>query len=340
MQFVRTLPLVLCLCLFTPFQGLGQSPETADTKQPRPACLVKPVVAEADPDAYLAALQIETRKVGADWKWFQVASPSDCPDEAPVVSVDDAYMATLTQRDRTRMAFDLEQTEPEARPRALSRWVLTTLRCNAAGELTPLIDPEAAIVPRGVVVAPERPPKKRLMQVKERALDIRVGGIYLYQFGPANHLGGITAEVGYSLFHGRLAFALAGGYAWGQGTAEPSTRVSMQGPELIAMLRGGLRFHRFLLRAGLGVGWHRCIASAETMDPIRRVVREISANSDAGSVAADLELLWNLAEQWNLGLRLHGRYYFGGSDYLDLDPLRYTTPTGAVGAQLALGVRL
>lgn len=340
MRPVRTFWLVLCLCLFAPSQGLCQFSETPDVEQPRPACLVEHAVAEADPDAYLAALQIETRKVGADWKWSQVASPSDCPDEAPVVSVDDVHRATLTQRDRTRMAFDLEQTAPEARPRALSRWVLTALRCNAAGELTPLIGPEAAIVPRGVVVAPERPPEKRLMKVKERALDIRVGGIYLYQFGAGDHLGGITAEVGYSLFHGRLAFALAGGYAWGRGTAEPSTRVSMQSPELIAMLRGGLRFHRFLLRAGLGVGWHRCIASAEAMDPIRRVVREISAHSDAGSVAADLGLLWNLAEQWNLGLRLHGRYYFSGSDYLSLVPLRYMTPTGAVGAQFVLGVRL
>jgi len=327
----------LAFCLFLSFAAPAEGRETGDPS--RTACLVLPRVADPEgADPFLAALQIESRKREGSWHWQRAEHDSDCPEGQPILSLADPLRGTLQRPELPARSFELGGTPPSARPRTLARAVLAVLAPVAAEAWLPLLDTRDAMV-----LSREADPPPGSVPQDAKPWMVRVSGAYLYQFASDRHLGGVTLELGYSLYQGHLAFSLAGSYAGSPEIAwRDDIRVTHHCPEVLAMVRGGFRFDTIHLRAGLGAGWQRHILSVESLfrDRSGMVTRAWTTSTDEGVIAGDLELLWNFADRWNLGLLFNGRVYLGGAGFLDLGTERYGMPSGAVGAQLVLGVKL
>ena len=110
----------------------------------------------------------------------------------------------------------------------------------------------------------------------------------------------------------------------------------MQVGELLALVRGGFRFGSVLLRAGAGGGWQRRMVTVTSDD----LSGDVSASSDAGVVALDLEVIWCFATRWHAAALFTGRVHLGGGAHSWLGLPVYEAPGGAVGAQVVFGVTL
>ena len=330
------------------------------------ACLVAHAqLADDQSAAYVAALQIEARKRGLRWEWILVADPGTCAPDGPVLSIHESGNATLSRPGAPLLHIELARIPASARPRALARVVHEALSAHPEPSPSPLLGADDEIVPGEVPAGRARP-----VLTPASSWVIRIGGAYSHQIGPSRHLGGPSLEIGYSLFKGRLAFSLVGGYALSPeitpnaGSSGSVEAVALQCPELLAMARGGLRFGAVVLRAGFGGGWqHRVVSftdasagvSAEAcrircselggdieacVDECVRAGAEVSTSSNVAVLAGDLEVLWAFAGRWSLGLLFNTRAYLGGDDHRFEREVVYSAPSTTLGAQLFLGVEL
>lgn len=299
------------------------------------ACLVLPAATDAETcEAYLAALRIESRKAGLSFEWGLTPSPSECPTPHPLVALITPESATLRLPSGAMRTLDMSAMTSSARARSLARVAVRELADaspEAAGGALPILGEDDDIKLGGVTATSEST-EPTAPQPDPRLL-LRVGGAYLHQFEADLHFGGLTFEAGVSLYAGRLAVSLVGAWFPGSENEPLGIPVSVECGELLAMVRGGLRFDPVTLRAGLGAGWQRRNVDLAATDRTRAE----ATSSDAAIVALDLEMVWHFVEDWHLGVVVNGRVYAGGPDHLFMDRPVYEAAPASLGGQLVLG---
>ena len=294
------------------------------------ACVVLPDTGE--PDAMLSALRIESKKAAAAWEWVRVATPSDCSAAAPLLTVGSSTVAHLRLPGGNVSRLTVLDASHSGAHRALARRVLRALsgRDGAGSAPTLLLEPDAPIR-----LAAQSPSVVGGGNSRAR-LVLRAGGGYVHQVDGARDLGGPALEAGVSLYDGQLAVSLTGAWLFGPATEVHGLLASVQVGELLALVRGGFRFGSVLLRAGAGGGWQRRTVTVTSEGPRG----DVSASSDAGVLALDLEVMWRFATRWHAAALFTGRVHLGGGTHSWLGLPVYEAPGGAVGAQVVFGVTL
>lgn len=303
----------------------------AASAAPGAVCLLPAAAGDGlEPRAVRAALLIEARKAGRPARVVTAQRPADCPLAAAGVRVGlgPGARATLDAGRGAPQAFDLSDTLPVDRARAVARAALAALAllgpAPAVGDAAPevLVDLSEPIVPP--------PPPMPLAP----AVVLTAGGGYLRGLGAGTDHAVVDGEVALWLYEGRLALGVAGAYLPEVEVAggEPAARLS--GGELTAFVRGGWPLGPFLLRFGLGAGyqWRRLrVRSDWRLD-------EPGADDGAGLVAVEAEALWRFGGRFSAHVVIPGRVYLGGVGHEWKGRALRDAPRGAAGVGLRLGV--
>lgn len=307
------------VCLLIGISAFFWMPQAAQASEQR-ACLVLDAAAvEEVNEGYLAALQIESRKLGLAWRWESMDQESDCGSGEPVLAFSDSSTVTLTMLDGEAHQYKLETTDYSASARSLARSVHEHLPSDAVGSsVQPLLAAGDTITLGEATTVSPTSPTKRLGWM------VRAGGNYSRQL-EALTLGGATLEAGLSMGQDRLLVSLAGSMGWTELLEKGEEAVRLTGGEALARARGGLRLGPLQLRGGVGLGWQSQKMLSEQKDDEfpededrddrddederKLLVTEIS-KLNAGVLALEVELAWRVGERWELGVLAGPRFYF------------------------------
>jgi len=158
------------------------------------------------------------------------------------------------------------------------------------------------------------------------------GGWYAWEGGAGMHTGGISGEVGVSLLDERLLAGLRAG--WQPSQAGPGGPASVQSVPVTAVVHGGVRISRILLRLVLEVGleWRRVVVAPRSrIDPV-------TAGDTAGVLGGELEVVVPLTPLLRLAIAGTGRGYLRGASFTWNGENVLKAPRYAFGAAVRLGV--
>lgn len=343
-ELIRLLPM-----LWMSFIGVAYA------ETPTPACVLGgEQIAPKTTEAYVAALQIETRKLGLPLKWESVTNAGECKEQ-PVLFVSDTVQLSIGSNSHE---FDLSKVGEASRPRTVAASVLNRIQEDTQRNAAPLPLLSADTISMGGKQKPIVAERLfRPTDSRKTHWILRLGGGYSVQqnsFGlrekTDRHSGGPTLEVGVSMFKDHLSLSLAGRYGWGSlevGLDEP---LQLATGEVLTSVRGGGQLGNWCLRAGAGLGWRsqrnpywEATEDREKEDWKRKKNSEIDLEWLSTTTAVlEFEVAWQFTERWQLSLVTGPQFDFKAISYIkveDEDEKAIKSPP-SFRSVLSLGVRL